>query len=308
MWKDIAPSVPSISKIYTSINFECHMLSLAKRVCSGLVPCLEPTFEACPTQEEGSRFWSSWFSAPTEQTPCITADRDGDSSGNGNDCSSADSAFPSADSDARVPASRRTGNCQMWEEQTWDREESTWTESQRTLITSNSVRSRKFTSKYCKLSARGPVPSPLGISQSLTTLQASKFGVNLILNNTCYYTGLATYDLFLSLYNMLKPFHVGVANINHFFATLLYLRLSTPMIDLRTRLQKDSKSTVSRMFHSWIETMHHNLRPLVTWPDTETLRRNLPNAFKKHFSGVKCIVNVMYKIAWWYFETICMYI
>ena len=34
--------------------------------------------------------------------PCITADRDGDFSGNGNDCSSADSAFPSADSDALV--------------------------------------------------------------------------------------------------------------------------------------------------------------------------------------------------------------
>ena len=94
------------------------------------------------------------------------------------------------------------------------------------------------------------------------------------------------------MYNILKPFHTGVANMNHFFATLnLWLR--TPMIDLGTRLQKVSKSTVSRMFHYWTKTMYHNLRPLVAWPDTETLRKNLPNAFKKHFTDVKCVIDCL---------------
>ena len=55
----------------------------------------------------------------------------------------------------------------MWKEQTRDGEESIWTESRRTSITSSPVRSRKFTSNYCKLSARGPVRSPLSISQSV---------------------------------------------------------------------------------------------------------------------------------------------
>ena len=97
--------------------------------------------------------------------------------------------------------------------------------------------------------------------------------------------------MFVSLFELLKPFCGGAANIDHFFATLLYLGLHTPMIDLGTRLQKDSKSTVSRIFHSWIDMMYHNLRPLVSWPDAETLRKNLTNAFKKHFSNVKCIID-----------------
>jgi len=37
--------------------------------------------------------------------------------------------------------------------------------------------------------------------------------------------------------------------------------------------------------------MYHNLQPLVTWPDTETLRQNMPDVFWKHFSRVKCILD-----------------
>ena len=132
------------------------------------------------------------------------------------------------------------------------------------------------------------------LNHSASTLQALRFGVCNIANDdkkTCFYTGLPTYDVFFALYNLLKPYHNGVPNIDHFFASLVYLRLHTPMEDLASRLCVDSKSTVSRMFHSWIDTMYQHLQPLVAWPDTETLRNNMPEAFRKHFERVKCIID-----------------
>ena len=120
------------------------------------------------------------------------------------------------------------------------------------------------------------------LSHSITNIQAFKFGANLILENdrkTCFYvyTGLPTYKVFCTLFDLLHPYHsflqFSLPNIDHFFATLVYLHLHTPVEDLATQLQI-SQPNVSCMFHSWIETMYHNLQPLVTWPDTETLRQN----------------------------------
>lgn len=114
-----------------------------------------------------------------------------------------------------------------------------------------------------------------------------------MIEKTCFYTGLPTYKVFRTLFD-LHPYHSflqrSVPNIDHFFATLVYLRLHTPMEDVATRLQI-SQPNISCMFHSWIDTMYHNLQPLVTWPDTETLQQNMPDAFRKHFSRVKCIVD-----------------
>ncbi len=128
-------------------------------------------------------------------------------------------------------------------------------------------------------------------------LRAQKFGSSLIEkddNKTLFYTGLPTYKLFSTLFDLLQPYYSlyrhGTPNIDHFFAVLVYLRLHTPMDDLAYRLQI-SKSRVSRLFHSWMDTMYCNLQPLVTWPDTATLRENMPAAFRKHFSNVKCIID-----------------
>ncbi len=108
-------------------------------------------------------------------------------------------------------------------------------------------------------------------------LRAQKFSSSLIEkddNKTLFYTGLPTYKLFSTLFDLLQPYyslyHHGTPNSDHFFAVLVYLRLHTPMNDLAYRLQI-SKSRVSHLFHSWMDTMYCNLQPLVTWPDTATL-------------------------------------
>ena len=63
------------------------------------------------------------------------------------------------------------------------------------------------------------------------------------------------------------------------------------MDDLASRFQLDSRSTVSRVFHSLLDTMYQNLQPLVTWPDMDTLKNNMPEAFQKNFENVKCIID-----------------
>ena len=61
------------------------------------------------------------------------------------------------------------------------------------------------------------------------------------------------------------------------------------MDDLAYRF-KISKFQVSRLFHSWMDTMFCNLQQLVTLPDMETLCENMPVVFRKHFSDVRFII------------------
>ena len=89
--------------------------------------------------------------------------------------------------------------------------------------------------------------------------------------------------------------HVVVESkgMDEFFAVLVKLRLNTPMKDLAYRLHC-SEPHFSTIFHKWLYIMHHNLQQLVKWPDAETLRANLPQAFRKHYSRVKCIIDCLY--------------
>ena len=68
------------------------------------------------------------------------------------------------------------------------------------------------------------------------------------------------------------------------------LRLNLPSRDLAYRLDV-SESHFSYIFHQWLDIMYHNLKQLIIWPDTETLRNNLPVAFRKHYINAKCIID-----------------
>ena len=108
----------------------------------------------------------------------------------------------------------------------------------------------------------------------------------------CFYTGLPTFTLFITLFGLLKSYARVLPESKGFFAVLVKLRLNTPMKDLAYRLHC-SEPHFSTIFHKWLHNiiMHHNLQQLVKWPDAETLRANLPQAFRKHYSRVKCIID-----------------
>ena len=107
-------------------------------------------------------------------------------------------------------------------------------------------------------------------------LRCAKFGAEDIRDDdakTCFYTGLPTFTLFITLFDMLKGYAPGVPEskgINKIFA-----------------------AHFSTIFHKWLRIMYHNLRQLIMWPDTETLRANLPQPFRKHYSRVKCIIDCL---------------
>ena len=127
---------------------------------------------------------------------------------------------------------------------------------------------------------------------------ASNFTSNFIKDNdikTSYYTGLPTCGVFCTLFHMLKDYACPPPmpeskGMTEFFVVLVKLRLNLPMTDLSYRLDC-SLCRYSSIFHKWIDVMYDNLSQLVVWPDTETLKANLPISFQKHYSNVKCIID-----------------
>ena len=114
-------------------------------------------------------------------------------------------------------------------------------------------------------------------------------------SKTCFYTGLSKYALFNALFDLLKGYYVSSSlpesvKMDYFFAVLVKLRLNPPLRDLAYRLGV-GESQFSAIFHNWLTVMYHNLKQLIVWPDSETLRENLPVAFRKHFINAKCIID-----------------
>ena len=123
------------------------------------------------------------------------------------------------------------------------------------------------------------------------------FGANFIADNdskTLFYTGLESFQLFLTLFNLLRPlFSTTITNrplIDEFFLTLVKLRLGVPYKDIAYRTGL-SDYAVGNIFRRWIDVMSVELKPLVAWPDKGQLLLNMPTSFRKHFSKVRCIID-----------------
>ena len=69
--------------------------------------------------------------------------------------------------------------------------------------------------------------------------------------------------------------------------TLMRMRLNLPGEDLGFRFEV-RVSTVSRTFTNALEILYLCLRPLIIWPDRETLKKTLPMDFRKY--SPNCVV------------------
>ena len=112
---------------------------------------------------------------------------------------------------------------------------------------------------------------------------------------TLYYTGLPSYALFYSLFEILAPYAKNECTqscslLNQFLLILSKLRLGLANRDLAYRLNI-TEPDVSTILHNWMDLMYRELRQLIIWPDRQTLRENLPECFKGYYSNTVCIID-----------------
>ena len=122
-----------------------------------------------------------------------------------------------------------------------------------------------------------------------------KYGAEIIKNDdkaTCFYTGLSRYSLFVELFELLKPLipnkgsvRTNLSLVDEFFGVLVKLRLGVPHLDIAYRLNV-TEGAVSKFFHKWLDVMCTELQCLIPWPDDDQLRKNLSQAFRKHYINV----------------------
>ncbi|WAR11745.1 hypothetical protein MAR_025925 [Mya arenaria] len=108
-----------------------------------------------------------------------------------------------------------------------------------------------------------------------------------------YYTGLPDFTVLQALYHYVEPditlTHKSALNkFQKLIIVLMKLRLNTSNLDLAIRFGV-SDSTVSRVFQSVIDVLSVALRPLIHWPDRESLKKTMPMSFRTHF-GTKVSV------------------
>ncbi|XP_074654491.1 uncharacterized protein LOC141908365 [Tubulanus polymorphus] len=75
-----------------------------------------------------------------------------------------------------------------------------------------------------------------------------------------------------------------------FLLVMIKLRLNLFTGDLASRFRV-SKSTVSRIFHTWICLLSRELSFLIIWPSKGDVRITLPKVFRKWFPRIRCVID-----------------
>ncbi|KAM9383853.1 uncharacterized protein KZ484_005792 [Pholidichthys leucotaenia] len=103
-----------------------------------------------------------------------------------------------------------------------------------------------------------------------------------------FLTGLTSCTLLMTLFSYLEPF-LPKSSIEKFpmmMMTLMRLRLNLSCQFLAF-LFNVHQSTVSRILSKMIDVMYVKLKPLVIWPDRDTLQKSMPIVFQRLFE-TKC--------------------
>ena len=109
-------------------------------------------------------------------------------------------------------------------------------------------------------------------------------------NLTAFYTGLPSWVVFLHVYMYTIPYisqGCSLSSMDELFLTLVKLRLNLMHNDLACRFQI-SKSTISRIFHRWLDVLHDKV---LVWPSQDTIRENMPLIFKQLYPRCRCIID-----------------
>ena len=97
----------------------------------------------------------------------------------------------------------------------------------------------------------------------------------------------------MTLLNPLMAMNNDTCKLSHGDELLLVcikLRLSMPHEDLSYRF-RIAVSSVSKIFHCWIDDMSRELHRLICWPDRTKIRQTLPDCFKPMYSHATCIID-----------------
>ena len=108
-----------------------------------------------------------------------------------------------------------------------------------------------------------------------------------------YYTGLNTWELLYALFLYVKPHLMTRSSLSTFqqlLLTLVRLRLNLQLVDLRFRFNVHC-TTVSRLFLHVLDVLYVRLKPLIIWPDRDSLKKTMPMTFRKHFPSCIAIID-----------------
>lgn len=107
------------------------------------------------------------------------------------------------------------------------------------------------------------------------------------------YTGLTNWEMLPTLFFHIQPFLMKQSVLSPFqqlLVVFMRLRLNLACQDLACRF-KVHCSTISQTFHFVLDILYAELRPLILWPDRDTLRKTMPMDFRQYCPSFVVIID-----------------